>query len=258
METKITKQTSKKLKTRQKEIIDHLLKFRHLQQPQIQQLLNHKYKERVRTWLNDLVERKYIFRIYEKQVGGKPSEYCLDIGSIPYLKERKVDEALINKIYDEKTHSQEFRDHCIFLTTIYLSLYALTKKTHTILSFYTKTDLCEYKYLILPHPDCYFAIKENSRKIKRYFLDIFDDESFVYRRFYQYQNYYKKNYWQKNAKRPFPEIIFVYPTESLKKKAYGFIQKKLDSNSPTYYLSMREIIQKNGVIRDVLKKVEQD
>ncbi len=251
-----TQQTTKKLKTRQKEIIDQLLKFRHLQQPQIQELLNHKHKERVRIWLNDLVERKCIFRIYEKQVGGKPSEYCLDIGSIPYLREKEVDEALINKIYDEKTHSQEFRDHCIFLATIYLSLCTLTKKTHTSLSFYTKTDLYGYKYLILPHPDCYFAIKESPRRIKRYFLDIFDDESFVYRRFYQYQNYYKKKYWQKNAKKPFPEIISIYSKESLKKKVYGFIQKKLDTNSPKFYLSTWEEIQKQGISRRVLTKVE--
>lgn len=257
METKITKQT-KKLKTRQKEIIDYLLKFRHLQQTQIQQLLNHKSHERVRTWLNDLVERKYIFRIYERQIGGKPSEYCLDIGSISYLKEKGVDEGLINKIYDEKTHSQEFRDHCIFLGTAYLSLCVLTKKTNISLSFYTKTDLYNFKYLILPHPDCYFAIKENYRKIKRYFLDIFDDESFVYRRFYQYQNYYKKKYWQKNAKKPFPEIIFVYPKESLKQKAHKFINRKRGNNYPDFYLTTLQQVQEKGLCKEILTKVMEE
>lgn len=47
-----------KLKPRQKEIIDLLLTFRHLNQKQIQLLLNHKAKEQVRAWLNDLVEKK--------------------------------------------------------------------------------------------------------------------------------------------------------------------------------------------------------
>ncbi len=253
---KQTEQPTKKLKTKQTEIINHLLYFRHLQQPQIQQLLNHKHKERIRTWLNDLTDRNYIFRIYEKQIGEKPSEYCLDKESIPYLKANGTSERLLKRVYKEKTNSQAFRERSELLATIYLSLLKLTKKTTAKLNFYTKDDLYNIKYLIHPHPDCYFAITEKSGNVKRYFLDVFDNEDFMFKRFYQYRNYFRKRYWQNHTSKPIPTIIFICPSEKAKLKIYGFIQKKLEDDSLAFYLSTKKEVQEIGICREVLKKVE--
>lgn len=248
-------QATRKLKIKQTEIIEYLLKFRHLQQPQIQQLLNHKHKERIRIWLNELVDSHYIFRIYEREVGGKPSEYCLDKGSILYLRQKGTNERLLKRIYKEKTNSQAFRDRSIFIATVYLSLLELTKKTRAKLNFYTKDDLRNIKYLILTHPDCYFAITEKSGAIQRYFLDVFQDEEFMYKRFYQYDNYFKKQYWQKHTIKTFPKILLICIDEKAKRKLYGFIKKKLGENSPSFFLSSLVEIQEQGINKNVLRIV---
>ena len=52
-------------KMKQHEIISLLLKFRHLNSIQIQQMLNHKAHERIRTTLNQLTESGYIIRDYD-------------------------------------------------------------------------------------------------------------------------------------------------------------------------------------------------
>jgi len=133
-----TKQQEKQnqLKDRQKEIIDYLLRFRYLTRLQIQTLLHHKSKDYVLEWLNDLVDKQYIFRFYTKEFAGKPSEFCLNKGSTAYLREKGIDERIIKRIYDEKTRSQIFRKHNIFLATLYLSLITLVETTGATLSWW--------------------------------------------------------------------------------------------------------------------------
>lgn len=249
------KQPLENFTAKQAEIIEHVFHFRHLQLPQIQQLLHHTYKERVRMWLTDLVDKHYLFRVYKKEFGGKPSEYCLDKGSIHYLKTKGISQKLLKRIYKEKTSSQSFRETSVFLATIYLSLLILTQKTKAKLNFYNKDQLHNIKYLIFPYPDCYFAITEKSGNIKRYFLDVFTNEKFMYKRFYQYDNYYKKQYWQKHTIKPFPTVIFVCGDEKAKRKLYGFIRKRIEEDSPLFYLSTIQEIQSNGMKKEVLQKV---
>lgn len=258
MASKTNIQTDNKLenlKPRQKEIIDTLLRFRYLTRLQIQTILKHKAKENIRTWLNNLAEKDYVFKIYEKEFAGKPSVFCLEKKSIAYLHELDVDEHIIRWVYDEKTRSQTFRNHNIFVATVYISLMELVSKTQATLKFFSKSDLYTIEYLILPHPDCYFTIKETSGKTKRYFLDVFDDKTFIYKRVYQYLNYYKKNYWQNKTKKRFPEIIFVCPDMRTEKSLIRFIQKKISVDSPNFYLTTKEAIEKRGISSEVLQKV---
>ncbi len=49
-----------KLKQRQKEILLIIYKLRFLNSKQIQTLLNHKYREKIRIWLNDLIGKEYL------------------------------------------------------------------------------------------------------------------------------------------------------------------------------------------------------
>ena len=170
----IMEEIAYKLKNREKEIIDNLLRFRFLNRPQVQTILNHKYKEKVIRWLNNLTKRGYIFRIYSKEFAGIPSIYCLDKGSIPYLREKEVEERIIKRIYKEKTRSQTFRDRCLLIADIYLSLQKQSKKDKTNLDFYTQMDLENIDHLPDNLPHAYFSIKGTSKRTKRYFLEIFD------------------------------------------------------------------------------------
>ena len=241
---------------KQIDIINLLLKFRHLNTHQIRNLLNHKAKERIRIWLNDLTNKGFIYRHYIDGFEKKPADYCLDTSSIALLKAKEdIDKSFLKRLYYEKEHSKEYREHCQFIATAYLSLLKFSKETNIILRFDTKSDIFGTKYLILPYPDAYFYIKEQSGEISRYFLEVFDNRAFIYKRVYQYFTYYNKNYWQHVTKTPFPEIIYVCPDEYTKNRVYRFIQGKLTNDSPKFYLTTREEIQKHGLNHEVLDKV---
>lgn len=250
------KQNNKKLKDKEKPILDLLFKFRHLNQPQIQHLLNHKAKERIRTRLNDLAERQYIFKIYKKEFGGIPSAYCLDKESVGYGRDQGIDEKVLKRLYYEKTHSPQFRKHCMFVATIFLSLREFAGRNNLRLRFHSKADLYGMLYMILPNPDAFFDLQEENKKIKRYFLETFDDNTFIKKRIYQYLYYCRKRYWQDSTKKQFPEVIFVLPTQTVKQNTYKFIQRRLTDNAPSFYLTTKEDIQTKGISREVLQKVE--
>lgn len=251
----MTTENQEKLTDRQREILDLLSTFRYLTRPQIQTILNHKHKVRIIEWLDDLTERNYIYRFYSKEFAGTPSEYCLDSASIPYFKEKNRDERILKRIYTEKKNSQIFRKHNIFIASIYLSLVDLMSITKGRVDFYSRSQLYNIKYLIIPHPDCYFAITEKSGTVKRYFLDAFENDSFLYKRVYQYLHYFKKKHWQNHTDKSFPEIILICPDVRIKRKLYTFIQKKLEETSPSFYLSTKEEIETKGIRKETLQKV---
>ena len=265
------KQHSKEatLKLRQQQILILLNRFRFLKRHQIQTMLNHKYMEKVRLWLNDLTQQVYIHRFYSRRFAGEPAVYCLATKSRGYLKNLKpnkekgvetINQSLLNRIYREKQLSKTFQTHCMFIADIYLSLLTLVNKNKAKLHFSTKTDLYGMKYLIRPNPDAYFAIEEENGTIKRYFLDIFDElppRMILRRRIRQYFRYYEQGYWQDHAKKPFPEILLIFPDERSKRYVVRFVKKILENGDfPSFYLSTWQEIQKEGINRQVLHKVE--
>lgn len=253
------KQIAYKLKIREKEIIDNLLRFRYLDRPQIQIILNHKYREKVIRWLNNLTNKNYIFRIYSKEFAGKPSEYCLDKKCIAYLREKEVEERIIKRIYAEKTRSQTFRDRSIFIASIYLSLLALTKKSKATLNFYTQADLDRIEHLPGNLPHVYFSIKGLNKRTKRYFIEIFDPQPprmWLRERLKEYIEYFESSEWQDSTETKFPEIILAAPDEIVEKYLRRQIRKQIEDKEISFYLSTRNEIRYQGLNSEVLHKVE--
>lgn len=239
-----------------------LFRFRFLSRPQIQTLLHHKSKTKVIIWLNELTKQEYIVRFYNPQFAGKPAYYCLGTKSISYLKTLEVKEIkpeLLKRIYKERGLSDGFKEHCMFLAHIYISLIFLTEKSKAKLTFWTNTDLHSLAHLINPTPDCYFAIEEEKGTIKRYFLDIFDEyEPYMEykRRVEQYIEYYESNEWQENSTKQFPEIILVCLNERLKRRTFRFIQKiQTNETEPIFYLSTWDELKQRRMSKDSLCKV---
>ena len=221
-------ETVYKLKNREKEIIDNLLRFRFLNRPQIQTMLNHKYKEKVIRWLNNLTKRGYIFRIYSKEFAAVPSIYCLNKGSVPYLKEKGIEERIIKRFYKEITRSQTFRDRSILIADIYLNLQKQTRKAS--LNFYTQMDLENIDHLPNNPPHAYFSIKVKNKLTKRYFLEVFDPQPprfWMIERVGQYIEYFQSYEWQDNASTKFPEVILVAPDE----KSERYLKKQVREQS---------------------------
>lgn len=242
------KRKAKKLVDLQKKIIDLLLYFRHINQQQIQEIIHNNNDKKIQTLLRDLINRGYISEI--------PSEYCLNRGSRLYLKEKGIPERLIKRVYKEKTNSRAFRERSILLITIYISLIKLTEQSNAALHFYTKDQLHNLQYLIYPHPDCYFSIRETDGKTARYFLDIFDNEKFTYKRVYQHLDYFQEGRWQNHTKKSYPKIILVCSSSRSILSLHKFIQNTSNSDSPSFYLTTKEKIQRHGINKNVLIKVE--
>lgn len=253
-----------KLKPTLETILILIYRFRYLSSTHIQTLLNQKYKENIRIWLNGLTHNKYAYRFYNSKFAGEPAVFCLDNKARKYfmehmeLKEIKLQQ--LSRVYKEKKLSQTFQKHCLFLANIYLSLLSLTKKTNATLHFYTKTDLHGIDSLISPSPDAYFSIIENDKSSKRYFLDIFDEPSQprdIRRRIGQYVKYFSSGNWQDHNKNPFPIILFVC-FDYRSKNYLNFYIKKLPAFRRVdlqFYVSTWEEIQKQGICRQVLHKV---
>jgi hypothetical protein len=217
------------LKPRQVEILLLLHRFRYLSRPQIQVLLGHKTWAKVIVWLNDLTDKQYVFRFYEQKLAGKPAVYCLDKASIRYLRELaaqekpplKITEPQLKRIYKGKSLSETFREHCLLLADLYLSLVDECKQDESALTFLTKTDMQRITHVPIPHPDAYISLKRKGKKAERYFLDIFDPlppRMMLRKRVWQYCNYFDEGYWQdKHPDKPIPDVLLVLPEERSKK-----------------------------------------
>lgn len=249
-----------KLKQKQIDILQLIYKFRFLNRTQIQKLLDHKYHSKILTWLNELSKEKYIVRDYDRTIAGKPAVYFLGTaGRKELLGKDNIKANLLKRVYQEKRTSQIFRNHCMIIADIYISLLELTKKYNAKLKYYTKADLTDIKFLPLPHPDVYFSIEEKTIT-KRYFLEIFDEypsNKWVFKRVQQYFHYYEKQYWQDHNTNPFPEIIFVYGDLKTKQNLEIMIKRRLeDVENISLSLISNEQIKLNGLRKETLYRVE--
>jgi len=249
----------KKLKQKQIDILMLLYKFRFLTRNQIQALLNHKYHSKTLAWVNELAKDKYIIRDYNRTLAGKPAVYFLGTnGRKELIGKENIKTSLLDRVYQEKRASQIFRNHCMMIADIYISLLELIKKHNAKLKFYTKVDLTDIKYLPLPHPDVYFSIEEKTIT-KRYFLEIFDEypaNKWVFKRVQQYFHYYEEQYWQDHNTNPFPEIIFVYHDLKTKQNLEIMIKRRLeDVGNISFSLISNEQIKLNGLRKETLFRV---
>ena len=251
--------TQPTIKQRQIEILILLYRFRYLNRAHIQAILEHKSRSKILEWLNELKEENYIECEFDKKIASSPSVYSLAPKSRSILKDNPiVKPRLLGHIWRDKTYSEEFREHCLFLGDIYLSLISLAGKIGAELHYYTKPDLHGMEHLIIPTPDGYFAIEEKSGRTRRYFLELFDNlpPRFLRTRLNSYFKYYDSDEWQNRTDKPFPEIIIVCPNERIKSHLSYYIQSKLEEDSElVFLLTTRGIIKDQGLSSKSLQKV---
>ncbi len=254
--------TKPQLKPKQTEILKLLYRFRFLNRIQIQKIFNHKNHHQIQLWLNDLITQKYINKSFERKIAAAPAVYCLGTNGRKYLKNNlnngEVEPALLDRVWREKNYSAQFKEHCLFLAEVYLSLVSLLDETETNFHFYTKTDLSSMEHLISPNPDAYFSYRETNNTVKRYFLDILDDlpSRVLRKRIRQYFYYYSSDEWTDNTDKPFPEILLICPNDKTKWHLFYYIRKKLaDEPKVRFYLTTRSLVISRGLNRDTLQKV---
>lgn len=247
------------LKPKQTNILYLLYKFRFLNRIQIQTLLKHKYYSRITLWLNDLTKYKYVSCEFNRTIGNTPSVYSLGTkGRKELLGQKNIKNHLLERVYQEKKASPQFKSRSMRIADIYISLVNLTEKNKAKLTFLTETDMSGVKYLPLPRPHAFFSIEQEKAK-KRYFLEVFDERvsnKWLFKRVQQYFHYFEENYWQDHNKNPFPEIIFVYCALDTKKELEKFIKRRVDEfEGISFSLASWEDIKRRGLNKEILYKV---
>ncbi len=261
-------QPPEKLKPNFEEIFILCYKFRFLNSEQIQILLNHKYKERIRSWLNELTEEKYLRREYKKKLEESPAIFSLGTKGRKYFllhpEIQDINHLILDRVWKEYKYSKTFKEHCQFVGHIYISLLSFIKKVGlnaANLRFLTSTDLIGVEHLIHPLPDCYFIIEQKDGTKKRYLVKIFDwyiKKDDMEKTVKHYLNYCKNKTWQDHMHTQFPELIFIFPNARVKSDLNETIKKSLRQKGldMQIYLSTWDEIKYQGINSKVLHKVE--
>lgn len=251
---------------KQQEILTLIPKFRYLHTLHIQQLLNHKGKRRINTWLKNLKINQYIKEI-PKGKGLKehikPTVYYLDLNGIRWLISKGLfDKKLIHNLYRQKVRSEEFTDQCLFLADIYLELKSSITKEDSLI-FYTKTDYSSptSSFTFLSEttsgltPDAYFIKQDGRGRKKHYLLHIIPATMLRFRahklrrRIREYMDSYFTNVWENHTKKSFPILLFILPDMQALIYLQRFIEKELnDRGNPKIdiRLTTKEKVQERG------------
>jgi len=132
-----------KITKRQFQILEFLFNYRYLNRVQIQTLLNHKNHRRIHAWLNDLVEKEYIGRIYSKKLpeNTKPAVYYLGKNGRKQLADCFYDKTQLQNTYRDKQRTEVYRQQRMHLAECYLSLKTHVEKNNgKIMDFITNAD----------------------------------------------------------------------------------------------------------------------
>lgn len=246
----------------EKQITLHLLKFRYLKINQFQKLFNHKDPHRIKEWLKDLKEKKYINVIKDPKDKTRPYVFCLAQRAGHILKnEEDVSESFLNWLYKEKDKDESFINRHLFIADAYL-YFQKNKARTSELSFFTKQDLTGYKYFPDPLPDAYIDVKEKEDH-SRYFLEFFDSNAspkYLRYRVRYYLKYCQDGDWQVNTNNaPLPAILFVFENEKRKKHINYYAKSVLGksfNNDITIFLTTKSNIRFANENVDIWQRVE--
>lgn len=205
------------LPTHQHTIIKYLYRFRFLTSKQLHNLLKLKSISLTNYHLQHLVTLKCINKHYSRSLGlgNQPAIYYLTSGSIPYISNIEgFNKRTIKRIYREKTRSQQFIAHALFVADFFLYAQDSSGKTTELLQFLTKTELEIYPFFIHPLPDIYMVRKEKNGNKKRYLIEVVEDSSprFALRkRIERYCDYIDDGKFTEATGHDFPILLFICP-----------------------------------------------
>lgn len=205
------------LPTHQLTILKYLYRFRFLTSKQLHALLKLKSISLTNYHLQQLATLNCVGKHYSRSLGqgNQPATYYLTSGSIPYISDMEgFDKRTIKRIYREKTRSQQFIAHALFIADFFLFAQDGIGKTTELLQFLTRTELAAYPFFIHPLPDAYMVRKEKNGDKRRYLIEVVEDSSprFALRkRVEQYCDYIDDGKFTEATGHDFPTLLFICP-----------------------------------------------
>ncbi len=237
---------------KQEEIISLVFKFRFINRKQIQKILRHKDSHRINAWLKDLVEKKFLGRIYSKKLleNTKPAIYYLQNNGVLWAKYNELGEGEyfddvaskgIKKYYADKTASQLFIDHSVALCDLYLQFkdleedkwdYQIETKSDLSKNFLRDEDYNERRPYF---PDLFIErmTPDWDRSITA-FVDLFPPHIPRYALEYKVKQYIEMcddKSWKHfigGIDNRVPDFLFILPNQGKLNKLAKYIQETLD------------------------------
>jgi len=266
---------------KQKEILNLIHKFRFLNRIQIQTLMKHKDYKRINVWLKNLVEKDYLYRIYERKTpfNLQPAVYFLAPTGVRFVR-WNIDYDTAHKFYREKERSEEFKNKCSVIANLYIDTLRKTEDLNALNFFKTKQELNEDDVLIKPFPDCLISLKTSpaiidyyvKKKIKLttaltklkkqvkekedylYFLELIGEKTPRYYLRYRIQQYVEYSDY-KGATAAHTIILFVLPDKQMEKFLLKFIKQKLEETLFEHHLKFAtttiDLLQNAGMIAGI-------
>lgn len=251
--------SSSNLTSREKEIIRSVYKFRFLDSSQIQHLLGHKSRSRVKAWLVKLSTEEYLQRHYKKTWGENrnPTIYFLGKKSAPLVSQNsKFKNPHIKHLDREEKISLTTANHFMSCANFYLKLRDFAESEGTTLEYYTETDIYGSLYHKLLKPSAYFLYK-TEEETRSYFV-IVDLETAtratIRRKIGRYIDCYQNGYW-KNDFGVFPEVMIACLTGKRKQETLLDIAYQMKFNPGTeinFKVTTFNLIEENKSNLDVL------
>jgi len=206
------------LTPKQQAILKLLYRYRFLNRIQIQQLLRHKDKRRIISWLKDLRDKQYVDWRYNANnfiAKSQPGIYYLSLNGIRYLRElNKYPKGELRKRYKEPTRTQGFIDRCLLIADCCL---ALQTKSNDELQYncvlptdYADPD-SEYSFLNALKPSLCF-MKQDNDQTTSYLLEVLDPlmpRYAVRKRVKDYMEYLASGDWQDETEYDDPPVILI-------------------------------------------------
>jgi hypothetical protein len=167
---------------KQEEILELVFKYRFINRSQIQRFLKHKGPRRINAWLKDMVEKRYLGRIYSHKLleNTKPAIYFLQNNGILKIRLNKggdyrapldqLDFKYVKKFYKDKNASVTFVNHCVSVCEFCLKLKQKERKNKKEkYEFTTKNELWIQVKLWMEEDE------ESFDEFKDYIPDVFID-----------------------------------------------------------------------------------
>lgn len=212
---------------KQQEVFPFIYKFRFIDRIQFQQLLNEPHQPNLNTRLKDLVDKKYLKVKYEKSQANmhKPAIYYIGNIGINYLKAQDyIEPKYLKKLYAEDERSDEFIEKSRFIIHVFLTLKEQSKNLKSNFFFYTQSEFPSEGPMKELGPD-FGYVYESKTKTVSYSCEIFDrtmSEGAVRYRVKEYFEFFQDEEEESH-------IIFICPTEHIRKIAYRSVRRLIDA-----------------------------
>ncbi len=239
-----------------------IYKFRFLDRIQIQTLMNHKDARRINVWLKDLVEKKFLGRIYTRKIPEniKPAIYYVAINGIHWFEgRRECNSEILARLKKEPYRSERFRNHCLFLAQIYIDLLKSSNLEFTLKTFETKVDIVNYEEILTPFPDAYITLikqKGSTKKTNRYFLEATGEGTpryYLRHRIREYLDYFENHSTS-------TKVLLVCPNELTLKFLERFIPQTKEhgyyyDNRASFSLALNTDVIEKSLIGEIWRTI---